>query len=180
MGTGNKFPGRGDILKKIILLLSIVALLLFYAHTAYAAEPTDFPDSGSANAEEDKDSGSVESEDTEDAEDAEDTDESQTADSPSIIFSFTAPSGTIDTSGLDGDSDSGTAKEIMLYTDSADYSEQLATISEQLLLVSEQTATITEQLSSMVEMLTYISGILIFFVVASLCKYAYSFFNIFF
>ena len=58
--------------------------------------------------------------------------------------------------------------------------EQTDTIAEQLSAVAEQTAPLAEQLSSMVEMLTYVSGILIFFVVVILCKFAYSFFNIFF
>lgn len=38
----------------------------------------------------------------------------------------------------------------------------------------------TEQLDSIILLLEYITGIMIFFVVVVLCKYVYSFFNIFF
>ena len=45
MGTGNKSPRCGEILKIAILLLSAFALFLFYAHTALAAEIETPPDS---------------------------------------------------------------------------------------------------------------------------------------
>ena len=245
MGTGNKSPRCGEILKIAILLLSAFALFLFYAHTALAAEIETPPDSDTVGEPEAVEPPEDSGDGSGDTGGSDNADESQSVDSadseavaatPPPIFFFTAPSGTADISGVDGELSGDGATEIILHTESADYSEQFAaimdelssisgqlsplaeqltliseqtsplseelpllseqtsaiseqllmvteqtdTIAEQLSVVAEQTAPLAEQLSSMVEMLTYVSGILIFFVVVILCKFAYSFFNIFF
>lgn len=99
-----------------------------------------------------------------------------------------------------GDLGAGSSGDIVVYAESVDYTDQLTAISETLGGLSEQIGTDTElgtiqeqldevsvgvadlntQLSDVVSLQTYITGILIFFVVVVLCKYVYKFFNLFF
>lgn len=99
-----------------------------------------------------------------------------------------------------GDLGAGSSGDIVVYAESVDYTDQLTAISETLSGLSEKIGTDTElgtiqeqldevsvgvadvntQLSDVVSLQTYITGILIFFVVVVLCKYVYKFFNIFF
>lgn len=99
-----------------------------------------------------------------------------------------------------GDLSVGSNGDIVVYAESVDYTDQLTAISETLGGLGEKIGTDTElgtiqeqldevsvgvadlntQLSDVVSLQTYITGILIFFVVVVLCKYVYKFFNIFF